>query len=143
MNKEDKNKVLRNLAMIKRAVEEFDMDVDSYDSLDEISEDAWNVIYDKVEYDRIDTDAELHQRRCCGGGQYLSWNDGKGYDFWSDGEIINYDCLQWWRFDEATGEYHTIKDYEANEEEDFIETDTVIDSEGQKVLLLVKYSSIH
>ncbi len=101
--------------IIERAINEFDMDVDMSDSLQDIFDQAQNTIDDNVEYDYIsECESSNHH-------EHISWSGDEGHNTY-----FRYKC---------NGEYEKIAWFE-HDEKDYVLMDYVIDTDGQKVALV-------
>ena len=115
--------------IIKRAINEFDMDVDMSDSLQDIFDQAKNTIDDNVEYDYIsECESSNHH-------EHISWSDDKGFSYEADGQFLSGDERHNTYFRKGNGEYEKIAWFE-HDEKDFVLMDYVIDTDGQKVALV-------
>lgn len=118
----------RTLNIIERAINDFGLEVDMNDSMQDILDQAMNAIEDAVEYDYIS--------ECEVSGGHLSWNDGKGFQLEADGQFMADDREFWSCYRKNdNGEYEKINWYEAKEG-DFVAAYDVIDSDGLRALLV-------
>ena len=116
--------------IIERAINEFDMDVDMSDSLQDIFDQAQNTIDDNVEYDYIsECESSNHH-------EHISWSDDKGFSYEADGQFLSGDDRHntYFRY-KCNGEYEKIAWFE-HDENDYVLMDYVIDTDGQKVALV-------
>lgn len=99
----------RTLNILAKAVAngfEFDETV----SMEEVRNDATQFLIDN-EIDVIETEVEV--KSLGSHGQRVDWSDGKGFDFWSQGEIV--DFKRHWNNAPDTKVYHEVcVDSEAN-----------------------------
>ena len=115
--------------IIERAINEFDMDVDMSDSLQDIFDQAQNTIDDNVEYDYIsECESSNHH-------EHISWSDDKGFSYEADGQFLNGDERHNTYFRKGNGKYEKIAWFE-HDENDYVLMDYVIDTDGQKVALV-------
>lgn len=121
----------RTLNIIKRAVNEFGMNVDINDSLQDIFDRAQDIIEENVDYDYI---SECERNRHY---DHITWSDGKGFDLEADGEFISSDASRNRYYRLKNGEYHPVAWYDQNED-DFVLMSFVIDTDGRKVALVCK-----
>ena len=116
--------------IIKRASDDFGMEVDMQDSLQDIFDNACNAITDAIDYDYVS--------ECERGRHYdhITWDDGMGYMLEADGEFISSDDSKntYFRKDEK-GEFHEIEWFEHNEN-DYILMEHDFDTNGQRVALV-------
>ena len=117
--------------IIERAVFDFGMEVDMSDSMEDIFCKAQNVIDENVEYDYISVCETSNHH------QHLWWEDGNGFNYENDGELINGDYRDnhYFRFDEDTREFKKIDWFDATDK-DYILMDFTIDTLGRKVALI-------
>ena len=115
--------------IIERAINEFDMDVDMSDSLQNIFDQAQNTIDDNVEYDYI-SECESSNYH-----EHISWSDDKGFSYEADGQFLSGDERHNTYFRKGNGEYEKIAWFE-HDENDYVLMDYVIDTDGQKVALV-------
>jgi hypothetical protein len=116
--------------IIERAINEFDMDVDMSDSLQDIFDQAQNTIDDNVEYDYIsECESSKHH-------EHISWSDDNGFSYEADGQFLSGDDRHntYFRYN-GNGEYEKI-DWFEHDENDYVLMDYVIDTDGQKVALV-------
>ena len=73
----------RTLNIISRAVEDFGMEFDLNDSVQDVLDQAMNLIEKNVEYDYIS------ECECSNHWDHINWNDGMGFDLQADGEFIS------------------------------------------------------
>lgn len=73
------------------------------DIFEEIRNDATQFLIDN-EVDVIEEEVEV--KSLGGHGQRVDWSDGKGFDFWSQGEIV--DFKRHWNDDPGTKVYHEV-----------------------------------
>lgn len=119
--------------IINRAIEEFGMEYDMQDTLDELYDRACNVISDNIGYDRIE-ECEMSNHH-----SHLTWNDGMGFYLEADGEFISGSAQRnIWRRKQADGSFVKIDWFKADSENDYVECYNAFDSEGQFVLLVCK-----
>lgn len=116
--------------IIERAINEFDMDVDMSDSLQDIFDQAQDTIYDNVEYDYI-SECESSNYH-----EHISWSDDKGFSYEADGQFLSSDDSHntYFRY-KGNGEYEKI-DWFEHDENDYVLMDYAIDTDGQKVALV-------
>jgi len=115
---------------IERVINEFDMEVDMSDSLQDIFDQAQNVITYQVAYDYIsECESSNHH-------EHISWNDDKGFSYEADGQFLSSDDSHntYFRRNE-NGEYEKIGWFDHNDN-DYVLMDTVIDTDGRKVALV-------
>lgn len=121
----------RAFNIIERAANEFGYEYDMNDSLQDILDEAMNVIEDNVEYDRLEVcERSAHY-------DHVSWSDGKGFDYEADGEFISSDDRNNEYVRESNGGYIGI-DWFEHTADDYVVMCTVIDTDGQKVGLICK-----
>lgn len=115
---------------IERAINEFNMDVDMSDNLQDIFDQAQDTIYDNVEYDYI-SECESSNYH-----EHISWSDDNGFSYEADGQFLSSDDSHntYFRY-KGNGEYEKI-DWFEHDENDYVLMDTVIDTDGQKVALV-------
>lgn len=121
----------RTLNIISRAINDFGLEVDMNDSMQEILDQAMNTIEDAVEYDYI---SECERSRHW---DHISWNDGKGFDLEADGEFISSDDRHNHYYRRENGEYKAIDWYD-HTDDDYVMVHTVIDTDGRRALLVAK-----
>ena len=120
----------RTLNIIERAVNDFGLEVDMNDTMQDILDQAMNAIEDAVEYDYIS--------ECEVSGGHLSWSDGKGFQLDADGQFMADDREFWSCYRKNdNGEYEKIEWYEAKEG-DYVVVYDVIDSDGLRALLVLE-----
>lgn len=121
----------RTLNIISRAIEDFGLEVDMNDSVQDVLDQAINLIEDNVEYDYI---SECERSNHWG---HISWNDGKGFSLEADGEFISSEDRfnHYYRYE--NGEYHKIAWYD-HTDDDYVAVYDVIDTNGQRALLVCK-----
>lgn len=121
----------RTLNIISRAINDFGLEVDMNDTMQEVLDQAMNTIEDAVEYDYIS--------ECERGTHYdhISWSDGKGFDLEADGEFISSDDRHNHYFRYENGEYKAI-DWFEHTDDDYVMVHTVIDTDGRRALLVAK-----
>lgn len=121
----------RTLNIIERAINDFGLEVDMNDSMQDILDQAMNAIEDAVEYDYI---SECERNRHW---DHISWSDGNGLDLEVDGEFISSDerYNKYYRYE--NGEYREIKWYD-HTDDDYVMVHDVIDTNGQRVRLVAK-----
>lgn len=122
----------RTLNIISRAINDFGLEVDMNDSMQEVLDQAMNTIEDAVEYDYI---SECERSRHW---DHISWNDGKGFDLEADGEFISSDDRHnhYYRKDDKGG-FSEIAWYD-HADNDYVMVHTVIDTDGMKAALVCK-----
>lgn len=122
----------RTLNIISRAINDFGLEVDMNDTMQEVLDQAMNTIEDAVEYDYIS--------ECERGTHYdhISWSDGKGFDLEADGEFISSDDRhnRYFRKDDKGG-FSEITWYD-HTADDYVMVHTVIDTDGRRALLVAK-----
>lgn len=122
----------RTLNIIKRAVEDFGLEVDMQDSLQDIFDQAMNAIDEGTEFDYIN---ECERSRHY---DHISWSDGSGFEYEADGEFLSSDDSKNIYFRKsANGDYHKVAWYD-HTEDDYVVMDHVIDTYGEKVALICK-----
>lgn len=121
----------RAINIISRAINDFGLDVDMNDSMQDILDQAMNAIEDAVEYDYI---SECERNRHW---NHISWNDGNGFDLEADGEFISSDERHNVYYRYENGHYHKIEWFEQTDN-DYVEVYDVIDSNGKRVILVAK-----
>lgn len=121
--------IRRMLTIINRAHYEFDYEIDPSDSMEEICLGAEELIKEVTEVEVIDEcDVTIYSIH-----QHYDYDDGN-ITYTSDGQIVDFNNVKWYRKDnhqqfvEISESEHTTEDY-------FV-VDTIINSEGKKVLLL-------
>ena len=121
----------RVINIISRAINDFGLEVDMNDSMQDILDQAMNAIEDAVEYDYI---SECERNRHW---NHISWNDGNGFDLEADGEFVSSDerFNVYYRYE--NGHYRKIEWYEQTGE-DYVMVYDVIDSNGKRVILVAK-----
>ena len=121
----------RVINIISRAINDFGLEVDMNDSMQDILDQAMNAIEDAVEYDYI---SECERNRHW---NHISWNDGNGFDLEADGEFVSSDerFNVYYRYE--NGHYRKIEWYEQTGE-DYVMVYDVIDSNGKLVILVAK-----
>lgn len=129
-----KNNMDRPLNMIMRATREFDMAIDPEESFAEVLFQAEDAILNGVEgHDLIDT-CDMSNYH-----QHLVYDDGMGYIYEADGEFIGSearDC-EWYRQD-GKGGWTKIDWFDADCKNDYVVADYVVNTKGEKVMLLTK-----
>lgn len=121
----------RTLNIIERAIEDFGLEVDMKDSMQDILDKAMNTIENAVEYDYIsECERSTHWN-------HINWNDGYGFDLEADGEFIsgNDRFNKYYRFE--NGEYKEIAWYD-HTDDDYVMVYDVIDTYGKRALLVAK-----
>jgi hypothetical protein len=121
----------RVLNIIERAVREFEMNINMNDSLQDIFDEAQNIIEDNVAYDYID---ECERNRHF---DHISWSDGKGFSVEADGEFISKeeDFNTFYRHE--NGEFNQIPYYD-HTDDDYVTVYDVLDTDGNRVRLVAK-----
>lgn len=121
----------RALNIIKRAINDFGLEVDMNDTMQDILDQAMNAIEDAVEYDYI---SECERSRHW---DHICWDDGKDFVLEADGEFVSpYEHdNKYYRYE--NGEYHEIPWYE-HTDGDYVMVYDVIDADGQRVRLIAK-----
>ena len=121
----------RTLNIIERAINDFGLEVDMNDSLQNILDQAMNAIEKFVEYDYI---SECERSRHW---DHISWNDMMGFDLEADGEFISgYEHdNRYYRYE--NGEYREIEWYD-HTDDDYVMVYDVIDTDGLRVRLVAK-----
>lgn len=121
----------RTLNIIERAIEDFGLEVDMNDSMQDILDQAMNAIEDAVEYDYI---SECERN---GHWDHISWNDGVGFELEADGQFLSsYEHdNKYYRYE--NGEYHQIPWYE-HTDDDYVAVYDVLDTHGKRALLVAK-----
>lgn len=119
--------------IVNRAIEEFGMEYDAQDSLDELYSQACNMISDNIDYDRIE-ECEMTNHH-----SHLYWDDGMGYVLEADGEFIgsSQEHNTWYR-KQDDGSFVEIDWFEADVENDYVYCHNTFDGEGQLVFLVCK-----
>ena len=122
----------RTLNIISRAINDFGLEVDMNDSMQDILDQAMNAIEDAVEYDYI---SECERSRHW---DHISWNDGKGFDLEADGEFISSDDRhnRYFRKDDKGG-FSEIAWYD-HTDDDYVLMDMELDTDGMKAALVCK-----
>ena len=121
----------RTLNIIERAINDFDLEVDMNDTMQDIFDQAMNAIEDAVEYDYIsECERSSHW-------DHISWNDGEGFDLEADGEFISGDERRNVYYRYENGEYLEI-DWFDHTDDDYVMVYDVIDTDGQRVRLVAK-----
>lgn len=125
------------LKIISRAVNEFSFDIDNTASFQNVYKDACDFIVKRVKYDRIE---ECEMDDDC---EYLSWSDGMGYYVYDSIDSIS-DSVRakniGWARKGADGTFAEIDSTDADPENDYKFCHTVLDSEGNCVQLVCKYT---
>lgn len=128
----------RTLNIIRRAVNEFGLEVDMNDSLQDILDQAMNIIEENVEYDYI---SECERNRHY---DHISWSDGKGFELEADGEFISSNDRNnhYYRYEVTDkksncGEYREIPWYD-HTADDYIFVHDCLDTDGMRVRLVCK-----
>ena len=121
----------RVINIIGRAINDFGLEVDMNDSMQDVLDQAMNAIENAVEYDYI---SECERNRHW---NHISWNDGNGFDLEADGEFISSDERHNVYYRYENGEYRKI-DWWEQKEDDYVMVYDVIDSNGQRVGLVAK-----
>lgn len=116
---------------IERAINDFGLEVDMSDSLQDIFDQAMNAIENAVEYDYI---SECERNRHW---NHISWYDGNGFYLEVDGEFISSDERHNLYYRYENGKYREIEWYE-HTNNDFVMVHDVIDSNGLRVRLVAK-----
>lgn len=122
----------RTLNIIGRAVNDFDFEFDMNDSMQDVLDQASNVIMDNVEYDYI-SECESNKHY-----DHISWNDGKGLDFEADGEFICGEERNMKFFRKDIHDVFTEVAWYEHEKSDYILMDKIIDTDGKVVMLVAK-----
>ena len=117
---------------IRRAVDEFGMAIDTNDALIDIFAEAEDLLLDKIDYDRID-EGEMSNHH-----SNLVWEDGKGYLYSGTGEFIGSrtDENRWFR--KNGNDFDEIQWIYADEENDYVLAERLIDSDGNVVAVVSK-----
>lgn len=121
----------RTFNIIERAINDFSLEIDMNDSLQDILAQAMNAIEDGTEYDYV-SECERSQHY-----DHISWSDGKGFSYEADGQFISGDDRNNHYFRYENGEYRGI-DWFEHDENDYVLMDFVIDTNGQRVALICK-----
>lgn len=121
----------RTLNIISRAINDFGLEVDMNDSMQDVLDQAMNTIEDMVECDYIsECERSAHW-------DHISWNDGKGFDLEADGEFISSDDRNNHYFRYENGEYKAIDWYD-HTDDDYVMVYDVIDTDGRRAVLVAK-----
>lgn len=121
----------RVINIIERAINDFGLEVNMNDSMQDILDQAMNAIENAVEYDYI---SECERNRHW---NHISWNDDNGFYLEADGEFISSDERYNVYYRYENGEYRKIEWWE-HTDNDYVMVYDVIDSNGKRVILVAK-----
>lgn len=132
-----KTKDLRKIAIIKRAIEETDFELDLDNDLLINFAAARDALLHKFEYDRIEI-ADVDKSY-----SHISWSDGNGFEYHADGEFINVGAdrhLNHFYVQNEQGRWYRTNYHEHNPGDViYVYMADVIDSDAQVVYLVAKY----
>ena len=121
----------RTLNIIRRAYEDFDLQINMEDSMQDIFDQAYNLIMDG-DVDYI-SEGETNKHY-----DALYWEDGKGYHIEVSGELISSDYKKntFYRKDDF-GNFVEVPWYE-QKDDDYVFMMYDIDTDGKKVAIICK-----